>query len=791
MLLKNKLSLFLFIILNVLIFFEIPLYSQEKDIVKSYLIAGISVEGNRFAESETIIALSGLNVGDKFNYPYDEKVSSAIKSLWDRKQFSNVDIVISKVTSLGVFFTIKVEEFQRLSEIKFEGNSQIKDKDILKAFGKTRGDIINKYHLYLAKKAIKKLYDDEHYVAAKIDISFEKTDSAAYSKVKVKIDEGTEYFVNSVRFKGNTELSSSDLAGAFDKTHSKSWYEFWRSSKFDNKEYKKDLEKLTQYLKKGGFVDAYIIKDTLSFNETTGAVDVRVDIFEGNKVYVRKIKFSGNTVYNEEALLKRIEFKKGDLYNVERFERNLRGNEEFTDASSLYHNSGYLAAQFEKEESRIGKDSVDITVNIFENDRFKIRRVEIVGNNKTKDKVIRRELFTHPGDYFDRSAIIRSVRTLSAMNYFNPESLQPRPEPVPNDKTSVDIIYKVEERSTDTFNASVGFAGTFGLTGSIGLTFNNFSIDEPLFGGGGQLFNFNWEFGQMSRLQQFSIGYTQPWFNDSPTTVGFNLFDSKINYGYILRRTGASLNLGRRFRWPDDYFRGDLFLRYQLNDNQSTSNYGYYRPGKFTEATIGFSVSRNSLDHPFFPSSGSKFSLNSNFALGGIGVGGTDYLKNEFAFEFYNPLMKIKESNRLVLLLSTKLGYLTGISSDTAFSPIELYRMGGNGLSGFGVTPLRGYADQSIESQGGKVMARFIAELRFAISVDPMPVFFYGFAEAGNVWKSLAIADPMSLKRSAGVGLQMLLNPIGIIGFSYGYGFDPTGTDFNNSGWKFLFHLGQ
>ncbi|MCX6147759.1 MAG: outer membrane protein assembly factor BamA [Candidatus Kapabacteria bacterium] len=791
MLLKNKLTLFLFIFWNFLILLVSTSFSQEKDIIKTYVIAGINVEGNKFAESETIIALSGLTVGDKFNFPYDEKIATSIKNLWERKQFSNVDIVISRVTSLGVFFTIKVEEFQRLSEIKLDGNSQIKDKDVLKAIGKSRGDIINKYHLYLAKKAIKKLYDDEHYVAAKISLSLEKTDSTTHSNLKVVIDEGTEYFVKSIVFDGNSELSSSDLASSFDKTHSKSWYEFWKSSKFDKKEYKKDLERLNLYLKKSGFIDAYIKKDTIAFNSETGAVDVKIDIFEGNRVYIRKIKFSGNTVYNEETLLKRIEFKKGDLYNVERFERNLRGNEEFSDASSLYHNSGYLAAQFEKEETRIGKDSIDLSINIFENDRFKIRRVDIVGNTKTKDKVIRRELFTHPGDYFDRSAIIRSVRTLSSMNYFNPESLQPRPEPVPNDKTSVDIIYKVEERSTDTFNASVGFAGTFGLTGSIGLTFNNFSIDEPLFGGGGQLFNFNWEFGQMSRLQQFSIGYTQPWFNDSPTTIGFNLFDSRINYGYQLRRTGASLNLGRRFRWPDDYFRGDLFLRYQLNDNQSTSNYGYYRPGKNTEATIGFGVSRNSLDHPFFPSSGSKFSLNTNFALGGVGLGQTDYFKNEFLFEFYNPLMKIKESNRLVLMLSTKIGYLTGLSSDTAFSPIELYRMGGNGLSGFGVTPLRGYADQSIESQGGKVMARFIAELRFAISVDPMPIFFYGFAEAGNVWKSLTIADPFSLKRSAGVGLQMLLNPIGIIGFSYGYGFDPTGTDFSATGWKFLFHLGQ
>jgi outer membrane protein insertion porin family len=178
--------------------------------------------------------------------------------------------------------------------------------------------------------------------------------------------------------------------------------------------------------------------------------------------------------------------------------------------------------------------------------------------------------------------------------------------------------------------------------------------------------------------------------------------------------------------------------------------------------------------------------------MGALGVGTTDYFKNELNFEMYSPLLKIDDYNRMVLYLSSKIGYINGFESDTSISPIELYFMGGNGLSGFGVSPMRGYDDRVIgPSNGGKVLSRYIAELRFALSLDPMPIYFYGFAEAGNVWSKLQRTDPFDLKRSAGVGVQMLLNPIGIVGFSYGYGFDPIPGTTEPSGWKFLFHLGQ
>ncbi len=774
-------------ILILFLFSSIALLAQPG--AESFVIAGITVEGNRFADAETIISLSGLRVGNQLALPADNKLQTALRNLWKRKQFSDVDIIVDRVTPAGVFLIIKLKEFDRLNEIEVRNNEEVDTEDITKAIGKVKGDIISKYDLYLFRRDIKKLYADEGLAFAKVEVELEPTDTVQYSNLIIYVEEGIEFYVNSINIEGNKFFDDDDLISEFDETKTKSWWQIWKSSKFDLNDYKNDIELLKKFYQNNGFVDVDIISDSVQYNEEKETVDITINLVEGSKLFIRNIRFEGNTVYKEKALLRRLEFKPGDPYDLETFEMNLRGNQEQTDALSLYANSGYLAAQFEKDEKRIGTDSVDIIINVYENDRFKIRRVDVTGNTKTKDKVIRRELYTRPGDYFDRSAVIRSIRALGVMNYFNPEALQPQVNPV--DNTSVDVVYKVEERSTDTFNASIGFAGSFGLTGAVGFTFNNFSLSEPLQGGGGQIFNFNWEFGQFNRLQTFSIGFTEPWLMNEPTTIGFNLFDSRINFNYELRRTGLSVNLGRRFKWPDDYFRADWSLRYQEND-VGTSGGTFFRPGINQEVTIGQTISRISLNSMFFPTVGSRFSYSTNFAMGAIGLGTTDFFKNELNFEIYNPLLKVDGMDRLVLYLSSKMGYIAGFESDTAISPIELYFMGGNGLGGFGVIPFRGYPDRSIGPRnGGKVMSRYIAELRFSLSQGQMPIFLYGFAEAGNVWENIKNTDPFQLKRSAGIGIQMLLNPIGIIGFSYGYGFDALGTAKEPTGWQFLFHLGQ
>lgn len=798
MLLKNrKIITSIFILTFLFAICELPAQltppggMQQPAAPKQYTILGISVEGNIIVSAETIIALSGLRVGEQIALEGETKIQKAVRSLWTRKQFSAVDIRIERVRDGGVFLLIDVREFPRLSEIIINDNEEIDDFEIRKAIGKSRGDLVSNYDLYKTEQAIKALYNEEGLAFAKIGAYLEDTDSSLYKRMIVDIDEGLEFWVKEIRFEGNEVFSEGDLAGAFDETDTKSWWQIWKSDKFEKNKYEEDLELLKKFFEKEGYIDAEILSDTVMYYEDDESVVINIKVSEGNRVFVRNIDFQGNTVYPDGPLLARLEFDKGDAYDVEKFNQNLSGNENQTDASSLYLDNGYLQARLIPEVKRVAPDSVDVIVSVFENDRFRINKVKIVGNTKTKDKVIRRELYTRPGDYFDRSAIIRSIRALQVMQYFNPETLLPDVQPSTTDNTAVDVIYKVEERSTDTFNASVGFAGSFGLTGAIGFTFNNFSITEPLKGGGGQIFNFNWEFGQINRYRTFTLGLTEPWLFDEPTTLGFNLFDTYYNFLDLeQQRTGIGVNIGRRFRWPDDYWRGDLSFRFQLNDNAQQSL--YYREGKYTEFTTGVKLSRLSLNNIFFPTFGSRFSISSNFAMQAIGLGETDYIKNELNFDMYNTLAKIGGQDRVVGMLGIKTGYIAGFNSDTAISPIELYRMGGNGLSGFSVTPLRGYPDNKIGGgQGSRVLSKYTAELRFAISLDPMPIYVYGFAEAGNVWADLQTTDPFDLKRAAGVGIQLMVQPIGVIGFSYGYGFDPFDSSGEPSGWRFLFHLGQ
>lgn len=766
------------------------LHSQE--LQQNYKIAGISVNGNNYIADETIITISGLNVGENFNYPYDEKITNAIKRLWQRNQFKNINIIAENIIGDNVYLLIEIEEKNRISEIKIEGNNELSTNEIKKAIGSSRGDLLGTYELFKIKEDILKLYNDEGLGFAQLEINTYDTDTNNYKLVDIYIKEGVEFKVSKIDFIGNKNFTDKELAKAFKETKVKSWYEFWKSSKFNKKEYEDDKKFIDLFLKEKGYIDGRFIKDSLIYDEENEEVTIQIEIYEGNKYYIRNIDFRGNTVFSSDDLKKRLEFNTGDIYNINQFDMNLNLNQEQTDAKSLYNNNGYLFAEFRKSEKRISSDSVDIIVDIYENDRAKIRKVNIFGNDKTKDKVIRRELFIRPGDYFNRAAIIRSVNALNVLGYFNPENLRPDVKPVPGDNTAVDIEINVEEKSTDTFNASFGFAGSFGLTGSLGFSFNNFSMAEPLRGGGGEIFNLNAELG-FSQYRSFSIGYTQPWLLDKPTTIGGNIFSTSFNFGLRLRRTGAAINIGKRLRWPDDYFRANWSFRYQQNDVELSQGQTstLYRDGITDEWTIGQVISRLSIDNQFFATTGSKFTLSSNFALGAFGIGNTDYFKNEINYDVYNPLMRIGDQERLVLYMGTRVGHIWSLKDRNAINPIEVYRMGGNGLNGFGVTPLRGYDDRSI-SDGGRTMAKFTSELRFAISLNPMPIFFYGFAEAGNVWDDITKSDPFNLNRSAGVGLQMFLNPIGIIGVSYGYGFDP--TRFSNGepgGWKFLLHLGN
>jgi outer membrane protein insertion porin family len=784
----------LLIVTAVLLGLIVPIHAraQRTQPQEVYKILGVSVEGNVLADPAAIIANSGLKMGDELLLPSDQ-IGQAVRKLWSIRLFDDISIGIDRKAGNGVFLVIRVKELPRFERIRFEGRDEISEDDILKKINLVRGQVYPPQESIRIEKEVTTLYEKEGYLLAKVTVTAEPADTnKSRVVVTVHIDEGKEVQVENILFEGNTAFDAGDLRGAMDNTSEKKWWKFWSSAKFDRKKYDDDKKLIVQFCQRKGYRDAQILSDSLWYSPDKTAMSILLRMHEGPQYRIRSITWQGNTVYPAPVLNERLGFASGDVYNSEKFDQNLRGNEAQTDVASLYLDNGYLRVNLEPQETRVGNDSIDIQINVYEMNQFRLGRVDIKGNTKTQEKVIRRELYTRPGDYFSRSAIVRSIRQLSVLNYFNPEKI--KPEPVPVDDKTVDLVYEVEEKSSDNINMSVGYSGAYGVTGALGFTINNFAIAEPLNGGAGQILNFEWQFGEAARFRTFSISFTEPWLLDTPTLLGVSLFDTRQIYTFDLQQTGGSIRLGRRFKWPDDYFRGDWILNGQRNDVRDGQ--GIYREGKSSQLSLTQIITRNSVDNPVFPTSGSNNSLSIQMSGGPLLPGNIDFHKWVFQSEWYVPMFG---SNRVALYLGSQYGFIGDFYKNSEIPPIELFFMGGTGLGFISTTPLRGYDDQSVGPRntngsivGGKAMTKQTAELRFAVAINPIPIYVLAFAEGGNVFESIARADFFDLKRSVGFGARLQINPIGLIGFDYGYGFDDVfPKDGHPDGWRFHFVFGR
>lgn len=763
--------------------------APSREVVK---ILGISVEGNTFADPAAIIANSGLKVGDEILIP-GEQAGQAVRKLWSLRLFENVAITVDRRMGDGVYLLITVKEYPRFDRLILDGNDEVDDDDIEKAVTLVRGQVLSPNDIKKIQRDVMKLYEKEGFLLATVDVAAEAADTSSFRRaVRITVNEGEEVEVESITFEGNTAFDDGDLRGAMDETSERRWWRFWSSSNFDRKKFDEDKTKIIQFYRKNGFRDAQILADSLWYGEDRTAMYIRMRVHEGPQYRIRHITWQGNTVYPDWVLNERLGILPGEIYNSEKFEQNLRGNEEQNDVAALYLDNGYLRFNLDPRETRVGEDSIDIAINVYEMNQFKIAHVNIKGNTKTQEKVIRRELYSRPGDYFSRSAIVRSIRQLAQLNYFNPEKI--KPDYVLVDDKSVDLTFEVEEKSSDNINASVGYSGAFGVTGALGFTINNFSISQPLSGGAGQILNFEWMFGEGSRYRTFTLGFTEPWLFDTPTLLGVTLFDTRQIYTFDYERTGGSVRIGRRFKWPDDYFRGDWIVDAQVNNVRD--GLGIYREGKSSQVSVTQMISRNSIDNPIFPTSGSSVSLSTQMSGGPLLPGNIDFHKWLIGAEWYLPMFG---SSKLALYLSSNYGYIGSFTRDSYIQPVDLFFMGGTGLGYIATTPLRGYEDQAVGPRnenndivGGKAMAKHTLELRWALAVNPIPIYLLSFVEGGNVYENLARADFFDLKRSAGLGARITINPIGMIGFDYGYGFDDVfPRDGKADGWKFHFVFGR
>jgi len=802
--------------------------------VKSYKILGISVQGNKSADAGTIISSSGIKIGDEIQVPGD-KTLNAIRNLWSLNIFSDVQILIDKEVGDGIFLIIKVDEYPRIERTVLDGNDEIDTDDIEAKINFTRGTILKPQEVANLKQNILKLYEEEGYLNAEVnekyydflradttddgieitwrnkkDFSDEYTilyeeDDIIYTNLidrikdrvmlKLEIDENDEVVVREIVINGNEAYDDDDLISEMDEISEATWWKFWSSANFKKEGFNKDKGLIKQFYLKNGYRDAEIVSDSLLYYNDNKDLKIVMEVYEGPQYKVRNITWEGNTIYPDEVLTERLDFSKGDIFDYEKFERNLRGNEQQSDVNALYQDNGYLTFRLTTSEIKVAHDSIDINIRLEERNQFRIGKVNIQGNTKTKDKVIRRELYTVPGDYFNRALLFRSIQQLANLQFFNVEKLygpQGLDYNLANDST-VNITFKVEEKSSDYLNASVGYSGSFGFSGSVGVTLTNFAIAEPFSLGGGQILSFSWQFGVGSLYRTFTLGFTEPWLFDTPTLVGFEVFDTRQRYIYDLRQSGGTMRVGRRLKWPDDFFYVQGLLRYQYNN--VIEGQGFYREGKFNQITVGSTISRKNIDNPIFPSQGSSYAFDVEMSGGPLLPGEVSYYKLGFKAEWYKRLFN---TSRVTLYTIADIGYLDEFVSGTPINPFEYFYMGGNGLV-IATTPLRGYDDRTVgpknplsgEVIGGRVMTRYTAEFRVAITLDPIPVYMLAFAEAGNVFESIDKADLFDLRRSVGFGARLLINPLGLIGFDLGYGFDRQLTDSKDPEWLFHFQFGR
>ncbi len=754
---------------------------------RTYKILSINAEGNKFYDSRIIIANSGLKIGDEIMIP-SETTQQAIKNLWNMKLFSDVEISVDKKVGDGAYIIIKVKELPKLDNIKFSGNDEFSDKDLADKIPLETGQVITPQTVKDIEYNLIKLYETEGYPLATVKVD-QFVNSYNEAQLRVKISEGNKISVTKIRFVGNSKISTGDLKGSMEETSERKWWKFWDKARFNRKDYEKDKEFILDYYRKNGFKDATIIDDKLVFKNNKEDLDITIKINEGPKYKIGNITFSGNTIYKDSTLFEKLDMRRGDVYNVMKFNQNLRGNENQSDIASMYLDNGYLGFSADVDETIKGKNTVDFKINITENRQYRVGLISFSGNTKTQDKVARRELFTLPGQYFNKTAMIQSMQRMSQLNYFNPESLNY--DFIQRNDSTVDLVYLVEERSSDQLNASVGYSQTFGFSGSLGLTFNNFDIADPLSGGAGQILSLQWDFGTSGTYRTFRIGFTEPWLFNTPTSGGIDIYDTKQNYTYQIQETGSTLNIGRRFKFPDDYFRGDWFLKFQRTN--VIQGAGIYQTGKRLQISIGQVISRNSTNSPIFPSIGSKLSLSAEIAGANL-VGTTNFYKLGFKTEAYKSL---DYSGKLVLASLFNIESISSLSSDNYVPPNELFFMGGSGLS-YNTVALRGYEDRTIgpvnlirSPIGGRFMMKYGVELRYSLSQDPIPIFLSIFAEAGNLWSSFKQADLFDLKRSVGFGARLMLPAVGIIGFDLGYGFDRKVVDNQDPSWLFHFQFGK
>lgn len=838
-------------------------YSSPKD----YEIGGITVSGIQYLDPQVLIMLSGLTVGQTVKVPGD-KITEAIRKLWDQGLFENVSITATSIQGGKVFLNIDLRERPRVSRFSFEGIRKSEADDIRTKINLTRGDVATDHLFMRISNIIKDHFSEKGFMNTQVEIRQEKDeDRDNYISLVIDVDKNSKVRIGSININGNESLTDEQVRSAMRETKEMGTFNpldplgplvvntatdllmlkplralqgieayftdnyrirILKSSKFIEKNFDEDKVLIVNKYNSKGYRDAKVVNDSVYFDGEFLHIDL--EVYEGNQYYYRDIKWVGNTIYPSEALSAILGIQKGNVYNRELLETNLNYNPNGMDVTSQYMDFGYLFFNADPVEVLVENDSIDLEIRIREGSPARISNVSIKGNTKTNDHVVIRELRTRPGQLFSRSDIIRTVRELANLRYFNPESIVPNPIPNPAEST-VAIEYTVEETSADQIELSGGW-GYGRILGTLGLSFNNFSMRNvlkkeawrPIPSGDGQKLALRFQtYG--SGYMSYSASFTEPWLGGrKPTSLTLSYYHSTFSNALpksdtnraTFKINGLTIGLGKRLQWPDDFFtlyQAINLQRYDLNNYAQIFKVGT-GTGSFNVFSYNIVFGRSSISQPIYPRSGSDFSISLEVTPPYSAFNNKDYTQLEendrFKWvEFHkwkiNTSWYIEPVEKLVLATRLRFGFLGNYNDDIGITPFQRFYLGGDGLSGYNnldgreIIGMRGYGNETVtpfyyqdKNIGGNVFTKYTLELRYPLSLNPSAtIYALTFVEAGNSWLGFGSFNPFDVKRSAGFGVRVFLPMFGLLGLDWGYGFDEIQGIPGANGSQFHFSINQ
>lgn len=808
--------------------------AKEKNIVvdynqpKNYIIGGIDVTGIQYLGKEQILSLTGLNVGDRITIP-GEDLSAIIKRIYLQRYFSDVALFIDSVQQDTAFIRLHLQERPRVSRWEFEGIKSGERSDLNDKLKLRRGSELSEYIINSTSEIIRKFYVEKGFLQTEVNV-LQEQDTLIKNAVKVtfKVDRKAKVKVKKITFEGNNNVKDSKLASKMKKTKDMRILNFFSTKKFNEKEYPNDKRLLLQAYSERGYRDAKIVKDSIYYIEE-GRMGIHFVIDEGKKYYFRDITWTGNSLYSANQLNTILKIGKGDVYDVVSMEKRLFEAEE-GNVSKLYRDNGYLFFNLTPVEVRIDGDSVDVEMRMVEGKPATFNRIVINGNNITNEKVVRRQLWTKPGYLFSQTELERSLRDLASMGHFDPEKIMSPTgyNILPNyNANTVDVSYNVEEKPNSQFELAGGWGGNT-FVGTLGLSFNNFSIGRvfkksswrPVPLGDGQQFSLRFQTNG-TYYNAFSLNFNEPWLTGKkPTSLNISAYYTRqTNSYYFYQNSGQSMEvyglgagIGTRLKWPDNWFVFYNELSWQTYKLTDWQYYFLFTDGISNNISWKFRLSRTSTDQTIYPRKGSDFQLGLQITppyslfrpkdtdyesmTDAQRYKWIEYHKWTFKGSLFTPII-----GDLVLMTRAQFGYLGYYNRNLGYSPFEGFIVGGDGMSGYNtygseMIGLRGYPNNSLTPRKdngymGNVYDKFTVELRYPLVLQPQStIYALIFLEGGNSWADIKDFNPFQIKRSAGVGVRVLLPIVGMLGIDWAYGFDPV-QDKAKGGSQFHFVIGQ